>query len=72
MASLVEVGGGLPIIQLFELLGDFGILLKTLLDVLIVLSVSFTLVVLCLLEIVTESQQRVLGLLKACLACTLI
>ena len=57
MASLVEVRGGLPIIQLLELLGDLSILLQALLDVLVVLSVSLTLVVLCLLEVVTESQQ---------------
>jgi len=54
-ASLVEVRGGLPIVELLELLGDFGILLQALLDVLVVLTVAFTLVVLSLLQVVTES-----------------
>ena len=71
-ASLVEVGGGLPIVEFLELLCDLGILLQALLDVLVVFTVALTLVVLSLLQVVTERQQRVLVLLKSCLTSTLV
>jgi hypothetical protein len=71
-ASLVEVGGGLPIVELLELLGDLGILLQALLDIFVVLTVAFTLVVLSLLQVVAERQQRVLILLESRLPGTLV
>ena len=71
-ASLVEVRGGLPIVKLLELLCDLGILLQALLDVLVVLTVALTLVVLSLLQVVAERQQRVLALVKSCLPSSLV
>jgi hypothetical protein len=52
----VEVRCGLPIVKLFELLSDLGVLLQALLDIFVVLTVTLPLVVLSLLKVVTEGE----------------
>ena len=71
-AAFVEVGGGLPIIEFLELLGNLGVLLQALLDIFVVFTVTFTLIVLSLFEVIAEGKEGVLVLLESCLSRTLV
>ena len=71
-AAFMEIGGGLPIIKFLELLGNLGVLLQALLDIFVVLTVSLTLIVLSLFEVVAEGKEGVLVLLESCLSRTLV
>ena len=65
-ASLVEVRSSFPIVKLFELLSHTKVLSEA------ILNISFSLIVLSLLEIIGKGKKWILGLLKLCLASTLI
>ena len=65
-ASLMEIGGSLPIVKLFKLLRNTKVLSEA------ILNISFSLIVLSLLKIIGKSKKGILGLLKLCLACSLI
>ena len=68
----MKVGGGLPIVKLFELGGDLNVLFQALLYVLVVLSIALSLIVLGLLEVVREGEEGVLGLFESCFTCSLV
>ena len=65
-ASLVEVRSSFPIVKFFKLLSHTKVLSEA------ILNISFSLIVLSLLEIIGKGKKWILGLLKLCLACTLI
>lgn len=65
-AALVEVGGSLPIVELFKLFRHLEVGLKAFLDLVLLL------VVLSYLKVLTEVKQRLLSLLKLSLSCSLV
>ncbi len=65
-ASLVKIRSSLPIVKLFKLLSHTKVLSEA------ILNISFSLIVLSLLEIIRKGKKGILGLLKLCLSCTLI
>lgn len=66
-ASLMEIRSCFPVIEFFKLLRYFQILVEALLDL-----ITLFLIGLSLLEVVTESEERLLGLLETGLAGALV